>query len=732
MEHYRLPGQRYKCGNAQNGTPCYYGPIGARCSQRHTDPAQGITCRPIRTLRWWNRSIQLATTLIAIVAVSLAWSNVGGKNTIAPGSLSRSHAQLLVSSQHKSNGNLSIDSENRCAACHPGLEGSASTMAESKQSDLCMKCHVQEMPDAVHGSPHDLHGNSLEQLLARGDQTKTNSTWAKFISRSTVDWNTAPLECGQCHREHQGAFHNLKDISSQRCQACHRDQYQSFSTDHPEFKTYPYGRTKNIEFDHRKHQDLHFSKKGASFDCKSCHVQSEQVGVVGQVFRSIPFEQACASCHTEPIKSAIQDGLIVLQVPSINRKELLLAGTDIGKWPMQASQLTDGTIPPIMRLLMESEPGGKALLSELPITGRLVELDANDGASQATLLKLSAMTKRLFRKLANEGQRGFRSSVEKLISTSSTVPPNPSSPQSSYWLDKLANGVPPDLFRAAWSEWFEDGKTTPIASQAKPNDPNAIRPAPVRFSSTIRRQDDDLLGDIGSLIVPKADDKLNSDPSNLLHSQTQDDSEALRFKDSRAWDQLAFGGWMIDRQRMAIVYIPKGHADEWLSKWIELEEFRPSRHLSLDTQGTQNKIELAKQCRQCHALHSTVEKTPLDPSRPTKWSVAFRFSNESSLRQDSSLPADDLNECWKAKRRAANLRPITKFDHTPHLTLPSISDCRSCHQLLSNTDLVSSHQEFAPMQKSQCASCHQPNAAGDSCTQCHNYHVGNRGWFEGN
>ena len=100
-------------------------------------------------------------------------------------------------------------------------------------------------------------------------------------------------------------------MTSRRCQACHRDPFHSFATDHPEFKNYPYDRMKNIEFDHVKHRDLHFSKKEVNFDCKACHVQADQVGAVGQVFRSVSFEQACASCHTEPIKSAMQDGLIV-------------------------------------------------------------------------------------------------------------------------------------------------------------------------------------------------------------------------------------------------------------------------------------------------------------------------------------------------------------------------------------------------------------------------------------
>lgn len=730
MDHYRLPRQAFKCGNSPTGAPCPLGPIRGRCSQSHSDP--NLVCKPLRTLDWWSGSIQVSVTLVALIVVSLAWSNLGSKQTLAPGPLSRSHAQLLISVQSGIDGSHGIDSASRCASCHPGNDMTASP---TKQSDLCLKCHVQEMPDAVHGSPHDLHGKSLAELVANGDRLGTKSNGSQWLGRSPIEWKENATECSQCHREHQGSSHDLKEMTSTRCQACHREQFHSFSTDHPEFKNYPYGRAKSIAFDHVKHRDLHFSKKAANFDCKTCHVQSDRVGVVGQVFRSVSFEQACASCHTEPIKSAIQEGLIVLQIPSLNRKELISNGTDIGNWPTQASQLTDGTIPPIMRMLIESEPGGQALLDALPASGRLVELDAKDEQARATLVKLSIMTKQLMQKLANEGQRGFRSSVERLVSTSGPLLAKDINTQQNPWLDRFANGVPPDLFRAAWNEWFENGSTVTLVTQ------NPLQSlSPVRLSTSLRRDDDDLLGKSSNL--NSGDDSLLlNDPSNHLDSQGQKDPPSERFKDSRAWDQLAFGGWMIDRRQMAIVYVPSGHADGWLSRWIELEEMRPSENL-LPHEGGQNKIAMAKQCRQCHSLQAALQHD--EPLRHDNWTSSFRQANQSPLSQVKFASAEGSNTCWKSKSRAANLKPITKFDHTPHLTLPKISDCRSCHQLESVKTGVSKvlitknllsfdepHGEFVPMQKAQCAGCHQPSAAGESCTQCHNYHVGIKGWLEG-
>ena len=713
MNQYRLPKQSYKCGSSPFGFSCLAGPIKGRCSKLESG-SSGSACRPLRTLLWWSRSIQIIATLVTLLAVSLAWSNLGGKQSIAPGPLTRAHAQLLVSSQGINGESHNIQSENRCASCHPGNENPSAT-GIVKQSGLCLKCHLQEMPDAVHSSPHDLQGTALAELVANGDLVDTKSFLAKLISRSPINWQENLTECSQCHREHQGSKHDLQNMTSARCQACHRNAFHSFSTDHPEFKDYPYRGDSNIAFDHIKHRDLHFTKKGTSFDCKACHVQVDQVGVVGQVFRSVSFESACASCHLEPVKSAMQDGLIVLQVPSININGMSTSSAEIGTWPTQASQLTDGIIPPIMRLLIESEPGGLALLDQLPASGRLAELDTKTEKDRDTLLKLALMTKQLMQKMANEGQPGFRMVVEKLLETRvgniDTSEPSEKIAIRKPWLDRFASGIPPDLFRAAYGEWFDQRDLRAKTSQSPWQGVNDVIDA-----SSKRTPDDDLLLGAGkSLLNPADDDLLNKDTTDLLNSPGNSMPASIGFKDSRAWDQLAFGGWMIDRQRMSVVYVPTGHADPWLSKWIELEEMRHGSNALPVSQGQQQKIAMAQQCRECHLLHSPSSKQPMSYKN---WSVSFRNANQGGqdLLQADSSP----DECWKAKRRAANLRTITKFDHGPHLTLPKLNDCQSCHQL--------GKLDFIPMQKDQCSSCHQSNAAGESCTQCHNYHVGTKGW----
>lgn len=800
MNYYRLPRSTSKCGKSAMGQPCSTGPIHGRCGLQGSGSAQ-VPCKPIRTLHWWNNTIRIAFALLCLILVSFAWGNISTRRIVTPGSLSVSHAQLLVAKSGNAGPKLAIDANNRCSACHPGLDArdsnesaihlaaqdpSRNTSTNSQpfkitQSLLCLNCHKETMPDAQFGSPHDLTGVALEQLVQRENRKEGKSLFARLVGHRPIVWESSSTECGQCHREHQGASHDLQIMTSERCQACHQEAFKSFSNGHPEFQNYPAGADRRIAFDHKRHQDLHYTKKSADFDCKSCHVQSDQVGAVGQVFRSLPFETACASCHAEPTKSAVQDGLIVIQLPSVNRKRLSEAGLDIGEWPEQASQINDGTIPLPMRWLLQAEVGGDLLLNSLPPSGRLSEVDMADPSQRQALANLIGATKNLMSKLANQGQPGFRESIEKLVAIPSASTANsvassinsslPGKSNQQQWLDQFASGIPPDMFRAAMSEWFvpslraQSVTTTPWPNHGLGSTNSdlpskaASETAKVWLSSQIQSSDDDLLVAPSKTSGASGEDLLQGDSlldGNLLDGNAQNGalpnsdissnagtSSNPAFRDTKAWDQLSYGGWMIDRQRMAVVYVPKGHADPWLSRWIELEKIKNPNVDSVTASGF-----MGQQCKSCHLLGDFLQASNKpavhaeSKNSGKNWQVSFRQVNASQpvgeqLRSENVKALFDSfqgSQCWRGERRAANASPITKFDHTPHLSLPSINDCRSCHLLtgsdrIGGTDNNKQHtHEFTPMQKAQCSSCHTANAAGESCTQCHNYHVGNAHW----
>ncbi len=790
MNYYRLPRSTNKCGKSVTGQSCPTGPIHGRCGLQGSgsDP---VPCKPIRTLHWWNRIIRIGFALLCLILVSFAWGNISTRRIVTPGSLSLSHAQLLVAKSGDAGPKQAIDANNRCSACHPGLDAkdsnesavhlAAQDQIKITQSQLCLNCHKEPMPDAQFGSPHDLTGTALEQLVQRENREEGKSLFARLVGHRPIAWESRSTECGQCHREHQGASHDLQSMTSERCQACHQEAFESFSNGHPEFQNYPAGADRRIAFDHKRHQDLHYTKKSADFDCKSCHVQSDQVGAVGQVFRSLPFEKACASCHAEPTKSAVQDGLIVIQLPSVNRKQLSEAGLDIGEWPEQASQINDGTIPLPMRWLLQAEHGGDLLLNSLPPSGRLSEVDMTDPSQRQALATLIGATKNLMGKLANQGQPGFRESIEKLVtnplaSTANSVATSKTSSAQgeSYqqqWLDQFASGIPPDMFRAAMSEWFVPSLSTqPVTTIPLPNhgrgnmnsdlpSRTASETAKVWLSSQIQSSDDDLLvapsknsdasgdellqGDSlldGDLLGDSLHNGANPNGGNDANSSP---SSSPAFRDTKAWDQLSYGGWMIDRQRMAVVYVPKGHADPWLSRWIELEKIKTPKLESVTASGF-----MGQQCKSCHLLEDFLRESTKrsmhaeSKSNGKNWQVAFQQVNASKtvgehLRSENMRDLFESlqgSQCWRSERRAANASPITKFDHTPHLSLPSINDCRSCHLLTGSDSIIGTERdkghanEFMLMQKAQCSSCHTANAAGESCTQCHNYHVGNAHW----
>lgn len=790
MNYYRLPRSNSKCGKSATGQPCSTGPIHGRCGLQGSgsDP---VPCKPIRTLHWWNRIIRIGFALLCLILVSFAWGNISTRRIVTPGPLSVSHAQLLVAKSGDAGPKLAIDANNRCSACHPGLDAqdsnesavhlAAQDQITITQSQLCLNCHKETMPDAQFGSPHDLTGTALEQLVQRENREDGKSLFARLVGHRPIAWESRSTECGQCHREHQGASHDLQSMTSERCQACHQKAFESFSNGHPEFQNYPAGADRRIAFDHKRHQDLHYTKKSADFDCKSCHVQSDQVGAVGQVFRSLPFETACASCHAEPTKSAVQDGLIVIQLPSVNRKRLSEAGLDIGEWPEQASQINDGTIPLPMRWLLQAEHGGDLLLNSLPPSGRLSEVDMTNPSQRQALANLIGATKNLMGKLANQGQPGFRESIEKLVAIPSASTANsvassitgsfPGKSNQQQWLDQFASGIPPDMFRAAMSEWFVPSlRAQPVTTTPWPNNglgstnsdlPSkaASEAAKVWLSSQIQSSDDDLLVAPSKNSGASGEDLLQGDSlldGNLLDGNSQNGalpnldissnagtSSNPAFRDTKAWDQLSYGGWMIDRQRMAVVYVPKGHADPWLSRWIELEKIKNPNVDSVNASGF-----MGQQCKSCHLLGDFLQASNKpamhaeSKNSGKNWQVAFQQVNasqpvEEQLRSENVKALFESlqgSQCWRGERRAANASPITKFDHTPHLSLPSINDCRSCHLLtgsdrIGGTDNDKQHtHEFMPMQKAQCSSCHTANAAGESCTQCHNYHVGNAHW----
>jgi len=648
------------------------------------------------------------------------------REVIAPGPLSMAHAQLI----------RNPTDPHRCASCHEDSADrfSNSTMdngiaAVHTQTQRCMACHLRELPQLKRSMPHDLPLEQLDSMTAKEIKHGIPTWLVSLVKNQPIDWHQHQLACSDCHREHQGPDHDLQSISSQRCQACHQNQFKAFSDGHPEFSNYPDAAVGRIAFDHARHRDLHFSKSSTQFDCRTCHVNGAEQGRVGQVFRSVAFDIACGSCHVTPMKTSLSDGIVVFQLPSIDLQRLAQRGEPIRDWPSEAGQLLDGSVPPWMQLLLMGEKDGSKLFEKLPGSGKLSDLNIDDSDDRKAILTLAAASRRLLSQLASGGQQELQ---KRLIATFD--------PKDHRLVEQLLRGVPPDLFRQAYHDWFEQESRSNLVS-------NRLRVSTARENRTLRvardesdskdkrdgksveARDNDLLSDSpdglgdNSLLTedPLQSDALASDSNSTL---SNDDAGTSTWKPLKAVKHLEAGGWMIDRQRMAIVYIPTGHADPWLtamltfaSQWKDAETRSASAELLQSHEMQRDAIvrsilakDSAGRCLECHQSVDTSNASPTDRANL----VAF---------QNGPNPA--INQRWRANRFDARVRQLTRFDHGPHLLQSSLTDCVACHRMVQDGTVAFgvTHRDFESMTVQDCASCHQPNAAGDNCTQCHHYHT---------
>ena len=149
------------------------------------------------------------------------------------------------------------------------------------------------------------------------------------------------------------------------------------------------------------------------------------------------------------------------------------------------------------------------------------------------------------------------------------------------------------------------------------------------------------------------------------------------------------GGWYVDAGKRSLAYAPKGHADPVLKRWLELLASANRLDDEILTPPA------AQTCLTCH------QPTQAGGAKKIVW----RYNHDASERS------------------------TVKFSHLPHVTLPQLANCRSCHQTKGDNSLhLVTHgaslgeRDFKPLKKSDCAACHTPQGAGDSCQQCHHYH----------
>lgn len=655
-------------------------------------------CVPVRSA--WSFRNQLALNLaLATAGILLCMMAFPQREaTFVPGSLSSKHAQILDNR---------VVSE-RCSLCHPNSHTLAKASGEiATQDELCARCHEGHLPKLRERSPHDLDRAELKQLtltalasrgllvsfgqleIEKGSQSAGPYDHPSNVNEPVVAPQLQALlasselktECASCHVEHHGRQSDLQAISDTRCQACHAKQFTSFGNGHPEFSNYPAAQPRRIAFTHKAHLEKHFSKKNEPFDCSQCHVDSNRRGGVGSVFRTLGFEATCARCHNESINAAAIDGWVLLQLPSVKPEDVQQSGLGLSDWPSTAQFGYEGSIPLVMRALLTADTSLDTALKRLPESGDIQSIAEYAKLGRDTTISLAGGARALIGDIAANGQVAWKKRLESVLTTALA---RELSPHELKLVDELCAGLPPDVFRQMQQNWF--GERVGGIAENPVTAPQAHRPV-AQMASV---QDEDRL--LGSA-EPNEDLLLGgvSEPAAPLAMPKQ--------TKLRGAIHVVQGGWYLDNETLSLRYMPRGHSDATLAAWSEFATLWAGAKVGSSKDSvplTAFSKQVPGGCTQCHVLNI----------------------HDAVLRNTDSP--------WTAISKPATARSITQFDHTPHLTLPTVSDCKYCHQLANDqaeTNALDLYCEFKSLHLEQCSACHRPNAASTSCTHCHNYHV---------
>lgn len=688
----RNPRAKWQCGYLTTGTPCPHGPdasgkCGRPASETASEAADNTVsasggaqevanrCVPHRTAWAFRRWLAVNAAVLTAGVLLLCMALPVREQVFVPGGLSATHSQIL--------GNQVVG--DRCSSCHAPVHGTwIAALSEDSigpvHDSRCMDCHDAHMPDASRASPHDLASNELTLVGLR-------------LGLKLED--LSPTQCASCHNEHHGAKFDIQAISDSRCQACHDTKFHSLSDGHPEFESYPYRTERSVKFSHSAHALKHFAQKGQEFDCRGCHISDDDTKVV----RTLGFDQACGSCHSESIGASIVDGWAILQLPSLSpdyQNDL------VEVWPSGAQFGFEADLGATARTLL-SGTVAEEIMSAWPADGQLG--DINDPAQRKTsVLAAAGAMKSLIEELALDGQTRWR---EQLIRVAEKRLNRHLDSNELRLVDEMTTGVPPNLFRQIVTNWFgENEATTQPVSKPEENGDGGAKLISGRQdllnsnSESTTLPADDLFADL--LGEPAGDGKeaeASKQEFTLQGETAQRPAEVpaadrhVEFDTITGSRQVAVGGWFLDHELFELRYQPRGHGDKTLAAW--------SQYLDLigEANSTQRDAILSG-CIECHELQG---------KRLDDW-------------------AD-----WKSVSRPANVKPFTKFDHTPHLTLSAINDCQHCHRLKNSglmpvSDSIDWQADFQPMRLEQCVDCHRRGGAKDACTTCHNYHVGSDGF----
>ncbi len=420
-------GDLWKCGRSSlQGGACDPGP--------HADGQCGFPvgpCNPVRSLRSRRGRFVMGSFCAAVGLLAVCLSGSYRQSFFAPGPLTENHALILKST----------DSD-RCATCHSDANQNLASWLWTAvcgrnanhvpQSKKCLACHANRIHPTESLLAHTMEAAQLaritkhaqERLAKENDKTNRSPTAVRQLSA---------LECSLCHREHHGSQFDLKLVSDQQCQACHQEQFHSFSRDHPEFTQWPAQRRPRIAFDHGAHERRHFPEAKRKFQCIECHVSDDS----REPARNGSFESNCASCHDKEIQTAFSEPIPFLQLPILDRRVFEQKELSIGQWPEQLTGDFDGALPPIMVLMLWADPATRPALDQFSGTFDFFDVNLSNFDELEAAHDIVWGIKRLLLELKQDGELAVRRRAARVIALGQSQQSKPDS------LDALTIGFDP-------------------------------------------------------------------------------------------------------------------------------------------------------------------------------------------------------------------------------------------------------------------------------------------------
>ena len=363
----------------------------------------------------------------------------------------------------------------------------------------------------------------------------------------------------------------------------------------------------------------------------------------GAFQQTLGYEATCAGCHDSKIETSWEKGIALFSLPMLDTEAIRKAGRNIGQWPAAAQGEFDGSLSAVVKLLLAADDRGAVALEKLGPDFDFFDVDADDAVQLVAAADVVVAAKQLMHDVTTRGHKALQERIERLLGRK----------LSMAELADLSSRLSPENLSAISEQWLPS--------------------LPAEMGTEGRR-----------IAPPPA-------------------MEPQDFEEARA--RIACGGWLRDDATFSIRYLPCGHADPWLTTWIDVFAEAASGKWAALAEPLLQQVMAPTAPGQCGSCHS-IDRTS----------------------------GGQVQVQWFAKRQADVSSHFTKFSHGPHLLQSQLAGCTTCHSTRGDAKVMSTYagrspHKFEPgfelLSKASCAECHVSGAAGDSCLQCHQYHVGN-------